>query len=287
VVGDPDVRPSVEHKPGRRHWFGRPRWIALLIVAAVMVGVAIPFAIAWSRRGAKEVSIEQAIDKFRKSHGASTSGFLRPPGGVYTYVGTGTEKLSLLKTTQHWGPRIPVTVTEDTNSCWSYRVDYSTHHWQSVRYCAKGRVLQETDEATFQSFDFVAFKVGDTNTVVCHPPIDRIRVDAKPGTAWRVACDGRSKSRGTKFHAQGTDTFISIETLHVGTEAVPTYHYYVDRSLSGSQSGFERYDTGYSVLDGLPVKTDRHVSVKSPSPIGTVTYTENGTYALTSLTPQH
>lgn len=74
--------------------------------------------------------------------------------------------------------------------------------------------------------------------------------------------------------------------LHVGGELVPAYHYYVDRTLSGSQSGFEHYDMWCSVLDGLPLRTDRHVTVKSPSPIGAVTYTENGTYALASLTPQ-
>jgi len=286
VVGDSDVRPGGKQGPSRRHWFGRLRWIVLLIVAAVVVGGAVPFAIAWAHRGAKEASIENAVDKFRKSHGASTAGFLRPASGVYTFVGTGTEKLSLLATTQHWGPRIPVTVIEDTNRCWTFRVDYSTHHWQSVRYCANGRVLQETGETTFQTFDFVAFKAGDTNDSVCNPPIDRIRVDAKPGSEWRVACDGRSESRGTKFHGAGTDTFIGIEQLRVGSELIPAYHYSVDRTLSGSQSGFERYDMWYSVLDGLPLKTDRHVTVKSPSPIGAVTYTENGTYALASLTPE-
>jgi hypothetical protein len=205
---------------------------------------------------------------------------------VYTFAGTGTEKLSLLSTTQHWGPRIPVTVTEDTNSCWTFRVDYSTHHWQSVRYCAKGRVLQETDETTYQVFDFVAFKAGDTNNVVCRPPIDRIRVDAKPGAQWHVACDGQSKSRGTKFHAAGTDAFVGVERLRVGKELVPAYHYSVERAISGSQAGRERYQMWYSVLDGLPVKTDRQVEVTSPSPIGDVTYVEKGSYALTSLTPR-
>jgi hypothetical protein len=67
---------------------------------------------------------------------------------------------------------------------------------------------------------------------------------------------------------------------------VPAYHYRVERTLSGSQTGSERYDMWYSVLDGLPVKTDRQVVVHSPSPIGTVTYTEQGNYTLTSLTPQ-
>ena len=286
MAADTSVRRDEELAPGRRHWFGRPHWIALMIAAAVVAGATISFAIAWSHRGARQASIENAIEKFRKSHGASTSGFLRPASGVYTFAGTGTEKLSLLSTTQHWGPRIPVTVTEDTNSCWTFRVDYSTHHWQSVRYCAKGRVLQETDETTYQVFDFVAFKAGDTNNVVCSPPIDRVRVDSKPRARWNVACDGRSKSRNTKFRAAGTDTFIGIEKLRVGSELVPVYHYSVERTITGSQTGHERYQMWYSVLDGLPVKTDRQVEVKSPSPIGDVTYVEKGSYALTSLTPQ-
>jgi hypothetical protein len=286
VVGDSGARPREEREPGRRHGFGRPRWIALLVVAAVLAGAAIPFAIAWSHRGAQEASIQGAIDKFRQSHGASTAGFLRPASGVYTFAGSGTEKLSLLATTQRWGPRIPVTVTEDAKSCWTFRVDYSTHHWQSVRYCAKGRVLQETNEATSQTFSFVAFSAGDTNNAVCSPPIDRVRVDAKRGARWRVACDGHSKSRGTKFHAAGTDTFLGAEQLRVGSELVPAYHYRVERALTGSQTGTERYDMWYSALDGLPLKTNRAVNVKSPSPIGAVTYTEHGTYRLTSLTPQ-
>jgi hypothetical protein len=285
VVGDSSVVPGADHEPRRRHWYRRPRLIALLIVAVVLVGAATPFATAWSHRGAREASLESAVAKFRKSHGVPTAGFLRPPGGVYTFVGTGAEKLSLLATAQHWGPRIPVTVTEDTKSCWVFRVDYSTHHWQSVRYCAKGRVLQETGETTSQTFDFVAFKTGDTNDVVCTPPIDRIRVDAKPGASWQVACDGHSRSRGTKFHSQGTETFIGTEQLRIASGLVSAYHYSVDRTLSGSQIGSERYEIWYSVLDGLPVKTDRHVEVNSPSPIGAVTYTETGTYTLTSLTP--
>lgn len=270
----------------RGHWYRRPRWIACLIVVGVLAGGAIAFAISWSHRGANEASIENAVDKFRRNHGASTAGFLRPAPGVYTFVGTGTEKLSLLATTQHWGPRIPVTVTEGMNSCWAFRVDYSTHHWQSVRYCAKGRVLQQTGEATSQTFDFVAFTASDANDIVCDPPVDRIRVDAQPGARWAVACDGHSTSRGTKFHAAGTDTFVGIEKLRIGGEVVPAYHYSVDRTLSGDQSGSEHYDMWYSVLNGLPLKTDRRVTVESPSPIGAVTYTEHGTYTLSSLTPR-
>ena len=272
-------------EPGRRRRFRWLRGIALLVVA-VLVGGAIPFAIAWSHRGAKEASIDRAVAEFRKSHGAAGAGFLRPASGVYTFVGTGTEKLSLLATTQRWGPHIPVTVTEQANDCWTFHVGYSTHHSLSTRYCANGHVLRETGETTSQTFDFVAFESGDTNDVVCDPPIDRIRVDAKPGSTWHAACDGHSKSRGTAFHAAGTETFVGVEQLRVGDDLVPVYHYSVSRTLSGSQTGSERYDVWYSVVNGLPVKTDRHVTVRSPSPIGAVTYTERGEYSLASLTPR-
>jgi len=261
------------------------RALAALFGLALIAG-AVLFGIAWSHRGAHEASIDKAIKNFREHHGASTPGLLRPLSGVYTFVGTGTEHLSLLSTSQHWGPRIPVTVTQENDGCWTFRVDYSTNHWQSTRYCPKGTVLRETGEETYQSFDFVALSVSDLNDVTCNPPIDRLRIAAKPGATWQVACEGRSKSRGTRFHARGSDSFVGVEQVRVGRELVPAYRYHVDRALTGSQSGYERYDIWYSVLDGLPIRTTRSVRVKSPSPIGTVTYKESGEYVISSLTPQ-
>jgi len=274
-----------EHR-NHRHWYRRPRWIALMVVLALLVAVGIPFGIAWSNRGAKEASVNDAITKFRKQHGATDAGFLRPAAGVYMFNGTGTEKLSLLSTTQQWGPRIPVTVTTDKNGCWTFRIDFSTNHWQSIDFCRKGRTLQQAGDRTFQSFDFVATTVSDTNDTTCSPPIDRVRIDAKPGAKWKVGCDGRSESRGTKFRAAGTDQFVRLETIMVGKDAVPAYRYRVERTITGSQTGTERYDMWYSVADGMPVRTNRQVVVHSPSPIGTVTYTENGSYTLTALQPK-
>jgi hypothetical protein len=287
TLAPPELAAHGDASPPRRRWYTRPRWIVLAVVMVVLAGGATAFWILWAQRGAHEVSIDQAVDDFRKQHGASTtSGFLRPPAGVYTYTGTGTERLSLLKTTQHWGPRIPVTVVGDDAGCWTFRVDYSSNHWQSTRFCRSGRVLTETSDTTHQSFDFVAMKVSDTNTTRCRPPIDRVRVAAEPGEQWHASCTGRSESRGTEFLADGTETYVGIDRIRVGDKRVPAYHYRTARELSGSQTGSERYDMWYSVLDGLPVQTDRHVEVQSPSPIGTVTYTENGHYTLSSLVPR-
>lgn len=257
-----------------------------MVVAALLIAVGIPFAIAWSHRGAEQASMSDAIKEFRKTHGATGSGFLTPATGVYTFRGSGEEKLSLLSTSQGWGPEIPATVTRDPNGCWTFRVELSTHHWQSMHYCAKGRALQQVGDETFQSFDFVAVTVSDHNVTTCSPPIDRVRIDAKPGDHWAGSCTGESRSRGTKFTAAGTDTFVGIEKIRVGKVKVPAYRYRVERTITGSQEGTERYDFWYSVADGMPVRTVRAVVVHSPSPIGTVTYSERGNYTLASLTPR-
>ena len=281
-----DVETPSEPPRHPRPWYRRPRVVVGLVLCGAAAGGAVAFGIAWSHRGAQEASTDQAVEEFRQRHDAAGSSFLRPASGVYTYVGTGTEKLSLLATTQQWGPEIPVTVTGEADGCWAFRIDYSTNHWQSSRFCPAGRVLKQTGETTFQSFDFVAVNVSDTNETVCDPPIDRVRVDARPGDSWTATCTGRSPSRNTEFAATGTDTFVGVESVTVAGEDVAAYHYRVERSVSGSQTGSEHYDMWFSALDGLPVKTERSVEVHSPSPIGTVTYTEQGSFTLDSITPR-
>ena len=96
----------------------------------------------------------------------------------------------------------------------------------------------------------------------------------------------RSTTQKTTFRAVGSDTFVASEKVRVGSDLVPAYHYRVERTVSGSQTGSERDDVWYSVLDGLPIRSVRSVVVHSPSPIGTVTYTEQGSYGLTSLVPR-
>lgn len=265
----------------------------MAVGALLAVGVAV-FLFAWSNRGAEEASVADAVDRFRESGDngdngqdpAGNEGMVRPALGVYTYEGTGTEKLSLLDTTQEWGPRLPATVTGAGGGCWTYKVEYSTNHWQDWTYCPADVGLREAGGTSFQSFDFVAFTVDDLIVFRCDPLGDTIRLAAEPGESWEQSCDGSSEARGTHVTSAGTNTFVGIEAVEVGGDEVRAYHYVAERTLTGDQTGTETVDTWHAVRDGLPLETERTVRVESPSPIGQVVYTERGGYRLVSLVPE-
>lgn len=269
-------------------WYRRPRWIALLAVGiALGVGV-VAFAIAWSNRGGKEVSTRDVVERYRRNPGAGdgSGGFLRPEPGVYRYRASGTEKLSVASTEQQWGPTMPATVTHRSNGCWSLRVEYSTNHWQEQRYCPDASTLLDVGGKVFQKFDFGAFSVTDTSVFTCDPPSEVIRVGAAPGDGWAASCTGRSTDRDTEVTSAGTNTFVGVEDVDVGGTTVRAFHYRLQRTLSGDQTGTEDTHDWYASTTGLLVRSTRNTRVASPSPLGDVIYTEQGEFRLTSLTPR-
>lgn len=257
---------------------------ALAIMGAVAAtGGAVWFGIEWANRGAQEAPMREAIERQRRAGGDDdgSGGFLLPAAGVYRYEAAGTEQLSLLATSQSWGATVPAAVTHD-GDCWTLRFDFSTNHWQDERYCPADRSLREVAATQFQSFDFAAFTVGDTITFSCDPPVDAIRVEADSGDSWAHRCVGDSPARGTHVVSAGTTTFLGRDRIDVDRRPVDAFHYRLERDLSGDQAGTELLDRWYDVTDGLLLKETRDITVRSPSPIGDVTYEESGTLTLTS-----
>lgn len=267
---------------------GRGRRALLVGLGVVLVGAAVWFGVRWSQRGADEASTGDAVDRFRRQSGgdAGNAGFLRPAAGVYEYTATGTERLSLLSTGQQWGPTIPASVTHESGDCWTERLEFSTNHWQERRYCAAGSTLQEMGDRLYQSFDFVAFQVGDTIEFTCSPPADAIRATATPGDSWTQSCEGRSPGRGTRVTSAGNNTFVGREKVRVGGDDIDAVHYRLDRTLTGDQRGTERREYWYAAADGQLLRGSHDITVASPSPIGDVTYTEKGEFTLTSREPR-
>lgn len=271
-----------------RPWYRRPRRLVVIVALVALAGGVGVFAALWANRGAEEVSTQDAIERYRQEEGggAETAGFLRPASGVYTYEASGTERLSLLDTSQQWGPTMPATVTREPNDCWSIRIDFNTNHWQEKRYCPSEDLLLDVGGRSYQSFDLVATTIGDTTEFTCDPPGEVIRVNAEPGESWNLSCDGRSESRGTEVTSAGTTTFVGIEQLTIGGEEVAALHYREQRELSGDQTGTNDTDEWFAVTDGLLLRSTHDARVSSPSPIGDVVFTEEGEFQLTSLTPR-
>ncbi|GIU88187.1 MAG: hypothetical protein KatS3mg009_2702 [Acidimicrobiia bacterium] len=271
--------------PGRP-WYRRPRRVGALVAAALLAGAAVAFALAWRGRGAEEADVGEAVEEYRRhrEEGDASGGFLLPAAGVYAYAAQGTERLSFLDTRQEWGATLPATVTHAAG-CFTLRIDYSTHHWQEWDLCPRGARLEETGGRTFQRFDFVAFEESVLVELTCSPPGVTIDTTAEPGDSWTQTCRGVTGD-GTETVSSGPNTFVGVETVRVGALEVETYRYRADRTIGGDREGRERFETWYSTRDGMLVKGTRSVEVRSPSPIGTVTYTEEGSFALTSLEPR-
>lgn len=283
--------PESDVSPGHPHPHRRRRVVIAAVLGVVVVGVGV-FVLVWNRQNARPVKVSEAIKRFHASSTstpvsstAATAPTVRPQPGVYEYTGSGTDHISTPPKTQDEGPQMPATVTWGTAGCWTFRIDYNTSHWQTWNYCWHDGQLDEEGGQSFQRWDFVVMTVETTSTFTCDPPSVTIKAKMKPGDSWQQACSGTSTSIGGVAKTAGPYRFVGTEKLTVGSRQVDANHFRQLRTMSGSQSGTQDSDVWFA-LDGLPLRNERKISVDTNSVLGTITYTENATFSLTSLTPQ-
>ncbi len=281
-VGEPGATGSRAH-PRRR----RLRIVAGVVAAGFAVGVVV-FVMLWRSSGAHQVSTSAARQRFEQ--GSSTSlaptTALRPAAGVYLYRGSGTEHLSLPPKSQSQGPQMPATVTHRSDGCWTFRIDYSSQHWQTWVYCPRDGGLVELGGQTFERWDFVFTKYDSTSSFTCAPASVAIRAGARPGDHWQQTC--RGTSTGTKGEAvsSGPYTFVGPDTVTVGGTRVAAYHFRQVRTVTGNQTGTQTTDLWFAQRDGLPLRNRRVVDLDTDTVVGSSKYTERGSFELASLAPQ-
>ncbi len=281
---DDTTEPAVAGDTARH----RVRWVVAGVAVAVVVAVGVLVVVA-SGRTAAPPSVDDAIARqggAGTTAAAAPSGPARPVPGVYTATGQGTERLSLAPASKAQGPTLPVAVTLDGDACYLVRVDQNTDHWQSWRYCRQADgTLAEVGGQTFQRTDIVVTTIDNTSTFVCDPPSPVLVAGAAVGSVADQRCTGTSSAQAGEAVSAGPQTVVADEDLVIGGTTVRTRHVHQERTLSGAQHGSEKADTWWTT-DGLPVRNQRHVEVASPSPIGDVTYTEEGQWQLDSVTPR-
>ena len=237
-------------------------------------------------RATKPASVDEAVERFRTDGTEpDTRARGRPDAGVYTYSGSGSEKLSFLAADKPIGPKLPATVTYAGDDCWTFRIEFNDSHWQSWDSCLHDGTVTNPSGDVFQKYEFL---VADYTTSVhfsCDEPADIVRAAMQPGDAWTRTCRFTSSSVGESV-GTGPLTYKGTEMVTIGGAEVATYHIRESRSQSGSQTGTNTYDTWYSVDNALPVKARWEMQTESESPVGTVTYTERGEWLLDDLTPR-
>ena len=262
----------------------RRRWLIILgIVLAVLVAGGGVVAVRWVRGSARPASLSDT----RRPTGTtlpSSRTVLRPPQGVYRYTGSGTDKLDRPPKEQAQGPDMPATVTHHPDGCWTFRIDYSTNHWQSWDYCPRNGGLDEQGGTTYQKWDFGVFVNESTSTFTCNSPT--IKADQKPGDTWQQSCTGTTTGSEGVARTAGPYRYVGPETLEIGGQRVRAYRYHRERTSSGSQSGGEQSDVWFSAETGMPLRNQRHLEARTSTIIGDVSYTEDAEFRLSSIRPQ-
>jgi hypothetical protein len=95
----------------------------------------------------------------------------------------------------------------------------------------------------------------------------------------------RRKIHGTLVTA-GAIRFVGQPNLTIAGHKIPAVHIEVQWRLSGPQVGTERDDLWFDAQSGLPLQNRRTIQVRTRTPFGPSTYTENGEFVLRSLTPK-
>jgi hypothetical protein len=178
------------------------------------------------------------------------------------------------------------TVTSDGKGCWSFSALFNTHHDQQWRYCARGDTLYEEGGVTNQKFDFGAFSAKDRSVFTCPTPGVVLRAGETPGTSAPIVCNGHGDGTNSNTTSKGTIEFVGVERVTVGADAIETYHVRSVRRVSGDQKGTDEMDTWFATRDAMLVKFSRQLRVTSPSPVGHVTYREDGSCTLVSQSPR-
>jgi len=280
----------ISHDDATRGAHRHHPWRVALSAAVLLVLVAFAYpTVRYALRShPKAKSMESAIQQFRGSTsipGSASTAFLRPRAGVYRATGSGRETISFPPNAQSDGAVMPVTVRYLPAGCWQWRIDYNTAHWSLEEFCPKGSELLLVGQQNYQSWDFGATKITNLARYTCNPPSPIVVQHPRPGQTFRHACTGTNTAVPGTSTAAGPATIVGTHTLTIGSTPVRAIHQTRRQILTGAQKGEIDEEWWFAADTGLPLRSSRRYELKTPSPLGTITYTENGSWALTSLQP--
>jgi hypothetical protein len=258
---------------------------ALLTVALAIAAIGIVRYETRSRPGAK--AIGSAVQNFRHSGTASgVDPYGTPASGVYTLHGSGTERISFPPNSQSDSAVMPATVTSLGGGCWRWHLDYNTAHAEEFVFCSTSAGLTQPTNRNIQHWDYGAFTVSNVATVTC--PSDTIVLPAitTSGQVSRWSCPETNTTVAGLARSDTSARVVAVELLQVGHTEVRAAHEVQDTTVSGAQTGTVTENWWFDVATGLPLRVDRQILIHTNSPLGEITYTESGSWTMSSLSPR-
>jgi len=273
--------------PARR----RHPWRIVFVTAAVIALGGIGFVVVRYvfREHPGPESLNAAVKAFKGRETITSDRNLRydpPAEGVYVLHGQGTERIAFPPNSQRDGAVMPASVTYLANGCWRWHLDYNVAHWEEYDFCPHATQLLLAGNRNSQSWDFGTLKTNNLAQFRCPPASVVIPGDPRPGQTLRYSCTGTNTAVSGRSVAATTVHIVGLDILRIREMVVPTVHELQQVTLTGGQRGTVREDWWFTVDSGLPVRVERHITILSSSPIGTITYHEAGSWQMTSLKPR-
>jgi hypothetical protein len=261
-------------------------FIVILLLIVSSVGYVTLSYVFRSHPGAK--SLSSAISTYRRGQDTTRSDLrYEPPAqGIYALKGQGSERISFPPNSQNDGAVMPASVTYTAHGCWSWHLDYNTAHWDEYDFCPSGNQLLQTGYRNFQSWDFGTLTVKNLASFTC--PSDAVVLAENPMAAQKLGwtCSGTNTSVSGRTTERVVTPVVGTATLLIGKAKVKAVHEVEMITLSGVQKGTVVENWWFSATNGLPLRVERHITILTASPLGTITYNEDGSWQMASLTPR-
>jgi len=259
--------------------------IALVVLVGLVVGV--PFALYLHRSHPGAKSVGSAVQKFRSSTttGNAATDLVGPVPGVYQATGHGTEQINFPPNSQSDGKVMPITITALSGGCWRWHLDYNTAHWHEYEFCNDKGSLLLVAQRNYQRWDFGAIKVTNLGSYTCKPPAPVMTTGAHPGQRFEHHCTGTNTAVRGASDVEGPVIMGATVTMDIGGQRVRAVRQTRVEQLSGAQTGSVTEQWWFDAKTGLPLRAERTYRIVSASPLGKITYTENGWWQLRSLEP--
>lgn len=283
-----EVRPEGSEPPAsprkRRH---RVRTVVLVIVAVLiaLIAVAVVSYLLRAKPGARSIG-----SAGRAFHATTTTvptpkAFALPPAGVYRVSGSGYEHVAVPPDTINDSAVMPVTVSYLANGCWRWHIDYNTAHWHEYDFCPRdGRLLLMAQRNSL-TVSLGLTSISNLARYTCNPPSPIVVEHPRVGEVFPHRCTGTNTAVSGPSTASGPVTIVGVTTLDVGGQRVPAIAMTRKQKITGAQSGTLDEEWWFAASTGMPLAENRDYHLSTSSPIGSIAYTEIGSWRLDSMKP--
>lgn len=256
-------------------------WLIVVLLVALVCAVIVLLLITRSRNASDAVSGDDAAKLVRAPSNTHVAAGLRPAAGTYTYVGGGSENISILGGSKHVFPETfsAVVSLDAQRSCiWSLDLVMLRQHLEHRTFCTTRAGV--SDEGFSRTTNFLTHE--QTSTYACSRPALRWKATARPHDAWKFTC---TEARGA--HVNFTVRHEGDETLTIDGSPVTAHHVSLVATQRDAGTGDEHSE--YWLADSgliIRMRVVRSLDAAPQPVIGQMKLRERYDYQLASLTPE-